>query len=100
MKPLTKTILFTRVVHERKTHMWPTAVFGNVAQAKQYAVFLHLAHQHNDVDTAKRLDPQSVVDADGALVKGAKFSVQTVPYSPVPDTGVTEGFEIEEPATV
>lgn len=100
MKPLTKAILFTRVVHERKTHMWATAVFSNAQAAKQYAVFLHLAHQHGDAATAKSLDPKTVTDADGALVKGAKFAVQVVPYAPAPDAGVTAGFEIEEPVTV
>lgn len=100
MKPLSKTVLFCRVVHERKTHLWPVAVFANAAAAKQYAVYLHLAHQHGDAHTATMLDPKTIKDADGNLVKGAKFSIQTVPYSPTPDTGVTEGIDIEEPATV
>lgn len=100
MKPLTKTILFTRVTHERKTHMWPTAVFGNAQQAKQYAVFLHLAHQHGDAETARKLDPKTILREDGTLAPGAKFAVQTVAYSPAPDMGVSDSIEEEEPATV
>lgn len=100
MKAQSKAILFTRVIHERKTHQWPVAAFGNANQAKQYAVWLHLAHQHGDAEAAKKLDPKTVIDAEGNLAKGAKFSVQVIPYAPEPDMGVADTFETEEPATV
>lgn len=100
MKAATKAILFTRVTHERKTRMWPVAVFATAQAAKQYAVLLHIAHQHGDVNTVKRLDPQTVFDAEGKLVPGAKFAVQTVAYAPSVDAGMPDDFEMEEPATV
>jgi hypothetical protein len=98
VKPLAKAILFTRVVHDRKTHQWPTAVFGNAEQAKQYAVFLHIAHVNGDAVMARKLDAKTILNEDGTLAKGAKFAVQTVAYNPVPDTGVSEDFEMEESA--
>lgn len=99
MKPLSKAILFCRVTHERKTHLYPVAVFANAQAARQYAVFLSLAHQHGDAETAKKLDPRTILDSEGKLAKGAKWAAQTVAYAPVPDAGVPESFDMDEPAT-
>lgn len=89
-----KAILFCRITHNKQTRQYPVAVFNDVAQAKGFVTFLHLAHKSGDVATAKKLDPKTLVDESGKLVSGAKWSVATVPYAPVVE--IEETPELEE----
>lgn len=99
MKPVTRTILFCRVLVDKKMHLYPVAVFGDETKAKGHAAFLHLAHKTGDVDTVKQLDPNARVTEDGALHPGAKFSVQTVPYEPAANLGIDDAVESDPPAS-
>lgn len=93
-KSQSKSILFCRTTHEGKTHQYPVAVFNDVARAKNFVTFLHLAYKSNDAVTAKKLDPKTLTDKGGKLIQGTKWSVATVPYEPVVE--VDETPELEE----
>jgi hypothetical protein len=100
VKSTQKAVLFAQVTHDRKTHRWPVAVFNTAKDAKQYAVFMYMAHQSGDAVLAAQLDPKTVLADDGAIVKGTKWNVVEVPYAPVPDVGIEDEVASEEPATV
>jgi hypothetical protein len=82
MKANNKTILSSRVLYDKKVHQHPIAVFSAAQAAKAYATALHSAITAGDLVRAKELDAAIVLDAEGKIVPGVKFSVLDVPYAP------------------
>lgn len=85
MKASKKTILFAKATHERKVHQWPVAVFAQPDEARAYATFLRLAYRAKDAESIAALDPQYAKDTEGAPLYDTKWSLVTVPYSPMPE---------------
>ena len=89
MKAATKTILFGKCTVDRVHHFWPVGVFANDKTARTFAVALKAAHAAGDAETAKSLDPDTKVDADGKLIGGFKMSIKIATYEPdLPTSGV------------
>lgn len=82
MKAATKTILFGKVTQDKVHYVWPIGVFTNDKTAKAFAIVLMGAHKTGDVVTAKALDPDTRLDADGKLVPGFKMSIKIATYEP------------------
>jgi len=99
MKPLNKTVLFSRVTVNKSVHQWPIAVFPNPVAAKTYAAYIKMAHSAGDIETAKRLDPKTRLDESGALIPGIKFSVTELTYDPSAVAPLADDDLIESPAT-
>jgi hypothetical protein len=94
-----KVILFSKVKDGAKTFQWPTAVFNNHEDAKTFATLLAVAHKSGDAKTAVAMDPKTALAEDGSLVKGLKFSITEVPYSPTASFGADDMFDTVSPAT-
>lgn len=94
-----KVILFSRVVVDKKTYQWPTAVFNKHDDAKSFATVLGMAHKNGDVTSAKTMDAQTKTQEDGTLVPGLRFSIVEVPYSPSPSLGASDMFDEPTPPT-
>lgn len=95
MKATSKTILFGRITIERKTQLWPIAVFATPVAAKTYAAYYKMAISSGNVDLVRAFDAQAKIDDNGHIIPGLKLSVATVPYDPSPtahmaDDGVTD----------
>ncbi len=95
MKAASKTILFCRVISDKKTHFYPVATFANDASAKAYAVKLYQAHAASNKDAAMALDAATVLDPEGNLAAGAKWSIKAVAYEPGVTEDVPAGFTLE-----
>lgn len=93
-KSTAKTILFATAKQDRATHQWPVAVFNTDDTARQYVTFLRLAYRAGDSGAIDALDSRALKDAEGNHVKDVKYSLTTVPYSPMPD------LEAEDTASV
>lgn len=94
-----KTILTSTTRHDKKVYSHPVAVFANPTDAKTYATFIRLALRAGDKEAMLKLDPQSVLDADGNLAPDVKWSLLTVPYAPSPDFGDEEDAATDDPST-
>lgn len=94
-----KVILFSRVVHDKRTYQWPTAVFNRHAEAKAFATVLGMAHKNGDADSARAMDTNTKTTDDGKLVPGLRFSIVEVPYSPSASLGTSDMFDDDEPPT-
>ena len=95
-----KVILFSRVVHDKKTYQWPTAVFNKHDDAKTFATIMSMAHKSGDTETARKMDKNTKVGDDGKLVAGLRFSIVEVPYAPEASLGITDMLDSDEtPAT-
>lgn len=94
-----KTILFSRVTVDGKPYQWPTAVFNDLDTCKAFATAIGMAHKSGDVETAKALDASTVVDKNGKLVPGLKFSIKEVPYAPSVALGASAFFDDDEKPT-
>jgi len=95
-----KVILFSRITKDKKTAQWPTAVFNNHEDAKSFATILSMAHKSGDAATATKMDAKTVLEDDGTLVPGLRFSIVEVPYSPAASLGITDMLDSDEtPAT-
>jgi hypothetical protein len=82
MKAASKTILFARVLVDKRVQLWPVGVFGNDVRARAYFTALKAAHATGDVVLVTKLDPHAKVDSDGKLIEGVKFSLAVVDYEP------------------
>lgn len=85
MRAIQKTILFAKVTHDRKVHQWPVAVFAKADDARAYATFLRLAYRAKDDASIAALDPSHARDAEAKPLYEVKWSMLTVPYSPLPE---------------
>lgn len=94
-----KVILFSRVIVNKKTYQWPTAVFNKHDDAKSYATVLGMAHRNGDVTAAQAMDKDTKVDSDGKLIPGLRFSIVEVPYSPSASLGAADMFDEPETPT-
>lgn len=94
-----KVILFSRITVEDKTVQWPTAVFNDHNGARAYATLIKMAHNSQDTESAKSLDPKTPVDAKGKLVPGLRFSIAEVPYDPSPSLADGDLFGEDEAPT-
>lgn len=94
-----KVILFSRVVFDKKTYQWPTAVFNKHDDAKAFATVLGMAHKNNDAESAKAMDVNTKTGEDGKLIPGLRFSIVEVPYSPSASLGASDMFDTEETPT-
>jgi hypothetical protein len=94
-----KTILFARQTVDGKTLQWPVAVFNDLESTKAYATMVKMAHASGNAEHAKTLDPGTLVDKNGKLHPGLKFSIKEVPYAPAPTFGEAELFGEDETPT-
>jgi hypothetical protein len=94
-----KVILFSRIKDGTKTVQWPTAVFNTHDDAKSFATILSMAHKSEDVATAKAMDAKTAVGEDGKLVKGLRFSITEVPYSPAASLAASDMLDDPEAPT-
>lgn len=93
MKALSKTVLFSRVVIDKRTVIHPVGVFANDKNARSYFTALSLAHKTGDAVRAKELDPAVKMDDAGKLLPNVKFSITEVTYEP--DLPVTSAEDLE-----
>jgi hypothetical protein len=84
MRAASKTILFARHAAGTKVTQHPIAVFASPASAKTYASVLTGAYKSGDVDSVRRLDPQTPLTDDGKLPSLPKFSAVVAVYEPLP----------------
>lgn len=99
MRAASKTILFSRTTVGKAVHNHPVAVFGKDADARAYAVILNTAIKSGNAEFAKSLDPNVMLDTEGALVDHVKFALVSVPYAPTVGGGADELFSEESSAT-
>lgn len=90
MKAVSKTILFGRITIERKTQLWPIAVFATPVAAKTYAAYYKMAISSGNVDLVRAFDPQAKIDGNGHIIPGLKLSVATVAYDPSPTSHMAD----------
>lgn len=96
MKAVSKTILFGRITIERKTQLWPVAVFATPVAAKTYAAYYRMAISSGNVDLVRAFDPQAKIDDNGHIIPGLKLSVATVPYDPSPTSHMADDSIADE----
>lgn len=94
-----KAILFARATLDKAHHLWPVAVFNDVASARNYAAFLKMAYGIGDQEVIKTLDPAAVRDTEGIAVPGTRWSVKIVPYAPAPVATAEDVPEEGSPAS-
>lgn len=99
MKASSKTVLYCKLTHDRKVFQWPVAVFPNTDDARAYATFLRLAYRAKDHESILALDPTCAKDADGKPLEGAKWSMLTLPYAPVPELDTDDTAVADETPT-
>lgn len=96
MKAVNKTILFGRITIERKTQLWPIAVFATPVAAKTYAAYYKMAISSGNVDLVRAFDPQAKIDSNGHIIPGLKLSVATVAYDPSPTSHLADDSVADE----
>lgn len=96
MKAANKTILFGRITIERKTQLWPVAVFATPVAAKTYAAYYRMAVSSGNVGLIRAFDAQAKIDDNGHVIPGLKLSVATVPYDPSPSSHMADDSIADE----